>query len=61
MRHGLNFVDKEITSDEPKEFALKVLDFMRDKIMKFQKKTGNMCNLEVTPAEGISFRLTRKN
>jgi ribonucleoside-triphosphate reductase len=57
----LNFLGKDITSDEGKEFALKVLDFMRDKTMEFQKETGNLYNLEATPAEGTSFRLARKD
>ncbi|MDR3273862.1 MAG: ribonucleoside triphosphate reductase, partial [Puniceicoccales bacterium] len=57
----LNFLGKDITSDGGKAFALEVLDFMRDKIMEFQKKTGNLYNLEATPAEGTSFRLARKD
>ncbi|MDR1255568.1 MAG: ribonucleoside triphosphate reductase [Puniceicoccales bacterium] len=57
----LNFLGKDITSAEGKEFALEVLDFMRSKIMDFQTATGNLYNLEATPAEGTSFRLARKD
>jgi ribonucleoside-triphosphate reductase len=57
----LNFLGKDITTEEGKEFALEVLDFMRDKIMQFQKKTGNHYNFEATPAEGTSFRLAKKD
>lgn len=57
----LNFLKKDITSPEGKAFALEVLDFMREKILEFQKKTGNHYNLEATPAEGTSFRLARKD
>jgi ribonucleoside-triphosphate reductase len=57
----LNFLGKSITTPEGKEFALEVLDFMRSKIMEFQKTTGNFYNLEATPAEGTSFRLARKD
>jgi ribonucleoside-triphosphate reductase len=57
----LNFLRKDITSDEGKEFALEVLNFRRDMIMKFQKKTGNLYNLEAPPARGTSFRLARKD
>jgi ribonucleoside-triphosphate reductase len=57
----LNFLKEDITTAHGKEFALEVLDFMRDKIMEFQRKTGNLYNLEATPAEGTSFRLARKD
>ncbi|MDE6576038.1 MAG: ribonucleoside triphosphate reductase [Opitutales bacterium] len=57
----LNFLNKDITTPEGKAFALEVLDFMRAKILDYQKKTGNHYNLEATPAEGTSFRLARKD
>ncbi|MDR0595405.1 MAG: ribonucleoside triphosphate reductase [Puniceicoccales bacterium] len=57
----LNFLGKSITTPEGKEFALEVLDFMRNKIMEFQQMTGNFYNLEATPAEGTSFRLAKKD
>ncbi|MBN2159590.1 MAG: ribonucleoside triphosphate reductase [Spirochaetes bacterium] len=52
----LNMLNTDIASLEGKEFALKVLDFMRDRIMRFQEETGNFYNLEATPAEGVSYR-----
>lgn len=57
----LNFLKKDITTEEGKAFAIEVLDFMRAKILEYQKKTGNHYNLEATPAEGTSFRLARKD
>ncbi|MDR2720944.1 MAG: ribonucleoside triphosphate reductase [Puniceicoccales bacterium] len=57
----LNFLEEDITTTHGKEFALEVLDFMRNKIMEFQRETGNLYNLEATPAEGTSFRLARKD
>ncbi|MDR2603584.1 MAG: ribonucleoside triphosphate reductase [Puniceicoccales bacterium] len=57
----LNFLNQDITSKAGKAFALDVLDFMREKIIKFQKETGNHYNLEATPAEGTSFRLAKKD
>ena len=57
----LNFLGKPITSAEGKAFALEVLDFMRGRIIEFQKETGNHYNLEATPAEGTSFRLAKKD
>ncbi|OHD63245.1 MAG: ribonucleoside triphosphate reductase [Spirochaetes bacterium RBG_13_51_14] len=52
----LNLLNTDIASIEGKEFAIKVLDFMRDRIMRFQEETGNLFNLEATPAEGVSYR-----
>jgi len=36
-----------------------VLSFMREKLLDFQEETGNIYNLEATPAEGTSYRLAR--
>ena len=57
----LNLLGKGITSDEGKQFALRVLDFMRDRILQYQKETGIRYNLEATPAEGTSFRMAAKD
>ena len=54
-----NFLNKDIGTEEGKEFALKVMDFMRDKIREFQIHTGHNYNLEATPAEGTSYRLAK--
>jgi len=53
----LNLVGANIAMPEGKRFAVKALKFMRRKVMEFQKETGNIFNLEATPAEGSSFRL----
>jgi len=57
----LNFLgaNKGIDTAEGKRFALKVLDFMRQKLADFQEETGNIYNLEATPAEGTSYRLAK--
>jgi ribonucleoside-triphosphate reductase len=57
----LNLFGEGIISEKGKSFALKVLDYMRDKMVEYQKKTGNHYNLEATPAEGTSFRLAKKD
>ncbi|RKZ01428.1 MAG: hypothetical protein DRQ10_02130, partial [Candidatus Hydrothermota bacterium] len=56
-----NFLGVSIVHPEAREFALKVLKFMREKIADFQAETGNLYNLEATPAEGASYRLARKD
>ena len=53
----INLFGKGIDTEEGQEFALGVMDFMRDKIQEFQVATGNNYNLEATPAEGTSYRL----
>jgi len=55
----VNFLGKNIATPEGQEFTKKVLDFMRDKLIEFQKNTGNNYNLESTPAEGTSYRLAK--
>ena len=55
----LNFLGKDILSTEGVEFSEKVLDFMRNKVADFQEETGNLFNLEATPAEGTAYRLAR--
>lgn len=55
----LNFLGKDITTQEGKEFAIEILDFMREKLALFQEKTGDLFNLEATPAESTSYRLAR--
>ncbi len=55
----LNFLGCSIGEREGHEFAIKVLDFMRSKLIEFQEETGNIYNLEATPAEGTSYRLAR--
>jgi ribonucleoside-triphosphate reductase len=55
----LNLLDLNIGSDEGQQFALRVMDFMRDKLVTFQEETGNNYNLEATPAEGTTYRLAQ--
>ncbi len=55
----INFLGKDISTNEGKEFAREILLFMRTKITQYQEKTGNLYNLESTPAEGTSYRLAR--
>lgn len=55
----LNFLGKGINTPEGKEFAVEILQFMRDTIREYQEETGNLYNLEATPAESTSYRLAR--
>ena len=51
----------DISSNQGKEFCIKILDFMRDKMIKFQEETGNLYNLEATPAEGTTYRFAKED
>ncbi len=54
-----NFLGKTVGDREGKEFTTRVLDFMREMLIDFQKETGNNYNLEATPAEGTSYSLAK--
>jgi len=55
----LNFQGKTIATKEGSDFAKRVLDFMKAKMLVFQDEAGNNFNLEATPAEGTSYRLAQ--
>jgi len=55
----LNLFGEDIGSERGTAFAEKVLDFMLLKLLDFQEETGNIYNLEATPAEGTAYRLAR--
>ena len=53
----LNFMGKDISTPEGQAFTIRVMNYMREIMVEFQKETGHMYNLEATPAEGTSYRL----
>ena len=55
----LNFEPYRCTvgDERGRKFALRVFDFMREKLLKFQEEEGDNYNLEATPAEGTSYSL----
>ena len=57
----LNFMGENIATKRGRKFALEVLDFMREILVKYQKETGNIYNLEATPAESTAYRLAQKD
>ncbi len=58
---ALNFIGKGIESPEGRDFALKVLNYMRSTVSRYQEQSaeGILYNLEATPGEGTSYRLAR--
>lgn len=57
----LNFLGKDISTKEGTDFSLEVLEFMRKKLSDFQEETGNLYNLEATPAEGTTYRFAKED
>ena len=53
----LNFLGQDIASPKGQTFASETMDFMRGIIADIQDRTGDIFNLEATPAEGTSYRL----
>ncbi len=57
----LNYIGKDIASKEGLDFSLKVMDYIRNILSETQEETGDLYNLEATPAEGTSYRLSMKD
>jgi ribonucleoside-triphosphate reductase (formate) len=58
---SLNLLGENIASARGYKLALSVMDFMREKIAGFQEETGDLYNLEATPAEGCTYRFAKKD
>ncbi len=58
-----NFSNDTMNTAEPQgiAFAEEVLHFMRERIRGYQESTGNLYNLEATPAEGTTHRFARED
>lgn len=44
-----------------KEFALRIMDHIRERMIEFQEETGLLFNLEASPSESTSFSLALKD
>jgi anaerobic ribonucleoside-triphosphate reductase len=51
----------DITTEWGHQFAVRVLDHVRAKMIAFQEETGHMYNLEATPAEGTTYRFAKED
>lgn len=54
----LNFLGTDIGSWQGLEFSIRVMDFLRQRMSEIQEETGDIFNLEATPGEGTSYRLS---
>ena len=57
----LNFMGETTSTKKGVKFAEKILEHMRDRMIKYQEETNNLYNLEATPGEGTSYRLALKD
>ncbi|SHI02261.1 ribonucleoside triphosphate reductase [Pollutimonas bauzanensis] len=51
----------DITSAWGYDFAIRLLDHVRARMVAFQEETGHMYNLEATPAEGTTYRFAKED
>ncbi|CAM5326795.1 Anaerobic ribonucleoside-triphosphate reductase [Afipia felis] len=52
---------ENITTPWGHAFAVRLLDHVRMRIREFQEATGNLFNLEATPAEGTTYRFAKED
>ena len=59
----VNFTDSKetITSAAGIEMATEILEYIRGRMKEFQEETGNLYNLEATPAEGTTYRFAKED
>jgi len=58
-----NFTDdaEGLHSEAGRQLAIEVLDHVRARLVQFQEDTGNLYNLEATPAEGTTYRFAKED
>ncbi len=66
--NGMNEMIRNYTADEETiisdwgiSFASEILDYIRTRLRTFQEETGNLYNLEATPAEGTTYRFAKED
>jgi len=52
---------EDITTKKGHDFAVKVMEFMRNRIIDYQNETNHIYNLEATPGEGTTFRFAKRD
>jgi anaerobic ribonucleoside-triphosphate reductase len=66
--NGVNEAIRNLTEDQEniatptgRVFAREVLDFMRERLKRYQEETGHLYNLEASPAEGATYRFAKED
>jgi ribonucleoside-triphosphate reductase len=55
------YTGNDLTTECGVSQAKEILIHMREKLLKYQKETGNLYNLEASPAEGCCYKLARND
>ena len=61
MVRNFTFDKEDVTTEPGAVFAIEFLELMRDRMKDFQNETGNLYNLEATPAEGTTYRFAKED
>ena len=66
--NGMNEMVRNFTGDAHdlmdevgQAMCLRILDHVRERMVEFQEETGNLYNLEATPAEGTTYRFAKED
>ena len=54
-----NWIRKDLTEKQAQDFAEECLNYMRNRLIKYQEQYHDLYNLEATPAESTSYRLAK--
>ena len=54
-----NWLRQDLTHEAAQEFAVEVLNYMRNRLIKYQEMYHDLYNLEATPAESTAYRLAK--
>lgn len=57
----INFLGQGIATKQGQAFSIRVMDHIRTRIEQLQTETGQIFNLEATPAEGTTYRFAMKD
>lgn len=52
---------EDISTPQGRAMAVEILEFMRERIRAYQEESGNLYNLEATPAEGTTYRFAKED
>ncbi|MFW2601390.1 ribonucleoside triphosphate reductase [Aliarcobacter butzleri] len=61
MLKNFFYENVDISTKVGNKFCIEILNFMRNKMIKYQEETGNLYNLEATPAEGTTYRFAKED
>jgi ribonucleoside-triphosphate reductase len=55
----LNLLGVSIATKKGRDFMIRILNNMRERLVEYQEKSGNLYNLEASPAEGVTYRFAK--